>query len=426
MKTIFTCSSIRTLVMTFMVAISTLSLAAQTTHMVAVTDYAFTPKVLTVTAGDKVIWTNTGAMGHNVNGTQVTFPNNPESFGNDVGLNWTYEYVFNTPGTYDYHCNPHAAFGMVGSVTVNPSTAEPLKVTINFTAMNPHIGETFWLAVIDTTTKMEIGRVEQVAEQEFSIEVQGIEAGHSYWVDFFADHNRNGVYDAPPADHAWRLPLYDVTGDAVLDFIHNTTFTDIAWKTKLTVHFTAMTPHLGQTLTLYVKDVMGIGLDTVVVENVAGPEFDVSSWAIEPTMTYAIDFYADHNKNGSYDAPPVDHAWRIMLDEVKSDTIIDFVHNTVFTDISIPTANEELPGKSASLRLYPNPASQYIELLIPDNYKNFRSLKVYSVAGTLIDEEVLSGNVESFRYDVSKLKKGVYFMEINSGTQKNVLRFLKQ
>jgi hypothetical protein len=61
-------------------------------------------------------------MGHNVNGTQTTFPSNPESFGNAVGLNWTYQYVFNTAGHYDYHCNPHAAFGMVGTVTVNPST----------------------------------------------------------------------------------------------------------------------------------------------------------------------------------------------------------------------------------------------------------------------------------------------------------------
>ena len=211
MKTIFTCSSFKTLTMTLVIAISTLNLVGQTTHTVSVTDYKFTPSALTIMAGDKVIWTNTGAVGHNVNGTQTTFPTNPESFGNEVGLNWTYEFVFNTAGTYNYHCNPHAA-NMKGTVIVNPST----------------------------------------------------------------------------------------------------------------------------------------------------------------------------------------------------------------------TAIEDLAGKNESIQLYPNPASQYIELLIPDNQEKISSLKVYSVAGTLIDQKVLSGKIESFRYDVSRFKNGVYFMEINSGTHKNTLKFLKQ
>lgn len=211
MKTIFTCASFRTLTMTLVIAISTLNLVGQTTHMVAVTDYMFTPSTLTITVGDKVIWTNTGAVGHNVNGTTNTFPTNPESFGNDVGLNWTYEFVFNTAGTYNYHCDPHSA-NMKGSVIVNAST----------------------------------------------------------------------------------------------------------------------------------------------------------------------------------------------------------------------TAIEELAGNTGRFRLYPNPASQYIELLVPANHEKISSLKVYSVAGSLIDQKVLSGNIESFKYDISRFKNGVYFMEINSATHKNTLKFLKK
>lgn len=132
MKTIFTFSIIRTFFVFFIIAFSTLSLVAQTKHLVSVTDYKFTPKDLTINAGDTVVWTNTGAMGHNVNGTQATFPSNPESFGNAVGLNWTYEYIFKTVGHYDYHCNPHAAFGMVGTVTVNPATAADVLAEGNF------------------------------------------------------------------------------------------------------------------------------------------------------------------------------------------------------------------------------------------------------------------------------------------------------
>lgn len=212
MKTIFTFTSFRMLTMTLVIAFSTLNLVGQITHTVAVTDYKYTPSALTITVGDKVIWTNTGAVGHNVNGTTTTFPTNPESFGNDVGLNWSYEFVFNTAGTYKFQCDPHA-----GSM--------------------------------------------------------------------------NGT----------------------------------------------------------------------VVVNAAGT-----------------------------------------------------------------TGIEELAGQTGSFRLYPNPASEYIELLVPANHEKISSLKVYSVAGSLIDQKVLSGNIESFKYDVSKFKNGVYFMEINSGTHKNTLKFLKK
>ena len=215
MKTIFTCRSFRTLTMTLVIAISTLNLVGQTTYNVSVTDYKFTPSKLTIAAGDKVIWTlvSTATNGHNVNGTKVTFPTNPESFGNVLGKAWTYEFVFNTVGTYNYQCDPHAGGGMIGSVTVNAAGT---------------------------------------------------------------------------------------------------------------------------------------------------------------------------------------------------------------------TGTEELAGKTGSIQLYPNPASQYIELLIPGNLKKISSLKVYSIAGSLIDQKVVPGNVESFKYDISGFKNGVYFMEINSATHKDILKFVKQ
>lgn len=131
MKTTFTSFILKSFTILFFVAAAH-SLAAQTTHQVTVTDGQFTPKDLTINVGDKVVWTNTGANGHNVNGTQATFPSNPESFGNEVGLNWTYEYVFNTAGHYDYQCDPHAAFGMVGTVTVNTATDADVVAEKNF------------------------------------------------------------------------------------------------------------------------------------------------------------------------------------------------------------------------------------------------------------------------------------------------------
>ena len=426
MKTNFT-SKIFSFFAMFIVLAFSLSLNAQTTHNVAVTNFVFTPAQLTINVGDKVIWTNSLGS-HNVNGTKATFASNPESFGNAVSSGWTYEYTFNTAGTYDYQCDPHAGMGMTGKIIVNPPASGLFTLTVNFTNMTPHVGQILWLAVIDQATKMEIGRVKKsVTEAAFPIDVTGIESGKSYNVDFYADHNKNGVYNAPPTDHTWRMQLNNVTGNSVLNFVHNTTFTDVDWKNKLTVHFTNMTPHLTQKVTLYLKELSsGLYKDTVIVASVATATFDISSWKIKPGLSYNIDFYADHNKNGVYNAPPTDHAWRIPLNTVKSDTIINFVHNTTFTDIFSITSSESLAQASGQITLYPNPASQYIELRMPRNYEAIRSVKVYSITGSLVDQKILSGNAEDLRYDISSYKNGVYFLEINAVSRKDVLKFIKQ
>jgi len=425
MKTNFTFKIYCFFATIFILALS-FNLKAQTSNAVTVSNFSFSPANLTITAGDEVVWTNTAGT-HNVDGLTSKFPSNPESFGNAVGAGWTYKFTFNTAGTYDYQCDLHAS--MVGKITVNPKPATgPFTLTVNFTGMTPHVGEDLWLAVIDQATKVEIGRVKKsVTSAAFSIDVAGIESGKSYNVDFFADHNKNGVYNVSPVDHSWRLQLNNVTGNSVLNFAHNTTFTDIAWKNKLTVHFTGMTPHLGEKITLFLKQIdVGIYRDTVIVPLVASATFDINSFKIKPGISYNIDFYADHNKNGTYNTPPTDHAWRIPLLNVKGDSLINFVHNTTFTDIFSITSNESLISDSKDLRLYPNPASQYLQVLVPKKYSTIDLIKIYSITGTAIDDKTFPENQESLRFDISQLKNGIYFMEISSGNQRNVLKFIKQ
>lgn len=212
MKTIFTFKSLRYFALTFVLAYLSLNLNAQTSHNVTVSNYQFSPKNLTITAGDEVVWTNTLGT-HNVDGKQSVFASNPESFGNDLGSGWTYKFVFNTAGNYNYQCDPHAAFGMVGTVVVNPKAITSIQA--------------------------------------------------------FSD-----------------------------------------------------------------------GLDNI--------------------------------------------------------------------------------------RLFPNPASTYIELKIPANYSAIHSLKIYSISGAMIDQKAFPGNTGAFRYDISRFNNGIYFMEINTDNHKDVLKFLKQ
>jgi hypothetical protein len=80
---------------------------------------SFSPSQLTINVGETVQWINQGGS-HNVNGSQQSYPNNPASFGSGSVLPapWTYSHTFNTPGFYQYHCDPHFSAGMTGTITV--------------------------------------------------------------------------------------------------------------------------------------------------------------------------------------------------------------------------------------------------------------------------------------------------------------------
>jgi amicyanin len=99
---------LRTLLAAFFVAGSALVLpapAAQaaTTHQVLMSGYAFSPRALTITAGDTVTWTNQDQAPHDVKTTS-----GPASIHSPMlskGGSWSH--TFTTPGTYGYVCTVH-------------------------------------------------------------------------------------------------------------------------------------------------------------------------------------------------------------------------------------------------------------------------------------------------------------------------------
>ncbi len=75
----------------------------------------------------------------------------------------------------------------------------------------------------------------QFLRADFVVSIPGIEMDHDYIVDFYADHNGSGSYDAPPVDHTWRTTFNSTTGNFVENFIHNTDFVDIEWPATTAV-----------------------------------------------------------------------------------------------------------------------------------------------------------------------------------------------
>ena len=82
------------------------------------TNLRFSPDTVTVTEGDTVRFFWSGqALPHNAVETNELFDSGDPQ--RDVDYSFTFEIGMN--GTYDFVCEPHAAFGMVGQIIVEPA-----------------------------------------------------------------------------------------------------------------------------------------------------------------------------------------------------------------------------------------------------------------------------------------------------------------
>ncbi len=100
------------------------------THTINISNFAFSPQNLVINAGEEVQWSSQEGT-HNVNGSTQSYPDNPESFGsgNPALAPWNYTHTFNTPGTYQYHCDLHFSMGMTGTITVLPQAQSDIVIT---------------------------------------------------------------------------------------------------------------------------------------------------------------------------------------------------------------------------------------------------------------------------------------------------------
>jgi len=103
------------------------SVSAQTTHVVNVADFSFSPKNITIDVGDTVRWVWVSGD-HTVTEGLGPFPSGGEAFNEPVTtstgnyeLTFDTQFLFDNPRSanlYEYYCIPHFAFGMKGSVKV--------------------------------------------------------------------------------------------------------------------------------------------------------------------------------------------------------------------------------------------------------------------------------------------------------------------
>jgi len=93
----------------------------------------FSPITTTIFAGDKVRWVWASNFHSTTSGACCTFDGNWDSGVHNVadppGPPHTFDFTFNTPGTYPYFCSIHGPFGMTGVIiVVTPRLHIPLVI----------------------------------------------------------------------------------------------------------------------------------------------------------------------------------------------------------------------------------------------------------------------------------------------------------
>ena len=111
--------------------------SAQNNHTVQVgqNGFTFTPEDININVGDTITWVWNGAIAHNVNSDDGAFlSGSPVVAPNTFSVTFDAAFLAVNPVTadlYTYHCHPHLALGMIGSVQVMDARVLSL---VNFTA----------------------------------------------------------------------------------------------------------------------------------------------------------------------------------------------------------------------------------------------------------------------------------------------------
>jgi hypothetical protein len=75
-----------------------------------------------------------------------------------------------------------------------------------------------------------------------------------------------------------------------------------------------------------------------------------------------------------------------------------------------------------NLRIYPNPANDYIKISAVGSQLSV--VKIYNYLGILIDE--IETNSEELEINISNYNSGVYFVEINTEKENSIIRIIKK
>ena len=245
-----------------------------------------------------------------------------------------------------YNSGAGKAYCKTSSAGIDSSDLETdfYSLTMIYAGMDTAVGHEFKVRLIEVESQQPYDslQISSVDSSAFAIVFDSLR--NNSYIDFWVDLNDNGSYDMPSTDQAWRVSLLNVVSDTILYFTYNTAFTDIyevlvdtsVTDTSghvLTLDFSGFESEINHNMTIYLRNPdSNEFVDSLLFEPLSTGDFTVFFDSLESGDLH-VDFYSDFNDNSLYDTPPVDHAWRIGIEQLSSDTTISVAHTLYFTDI---------------------------------------------------------------------------------------------
>jgi len=210
-----------------------------------------------------------------------------------------------------------------------------------------------------------------------------------------------------------------------------------AAKFSLHMNISEMSPQTGQLFEIRVVDA---STNTVVASeelaSIVDPAFDyIFLHALETGVSYHVDMWSDHNGNGSYDAPPTDHSWRVELNSIANNITQNFQHTTDFTDIGSTVSIESeflYPQDFVLYENYPNPFNPETRIRFEVASTGYTSLDIYDIRGEHI-AQLVSGDIAAGAHQVqwsahdfagNDMPAGIYIYTLRSGSQSQSKRMM--
>lgn len=378
---------------------------------VEVSSNIFTPKDITIDVGQTVRWVNKGGD-HNINGSQSTFPANPMSFGNGQPSTdlWSYDFTFTQTGFYNYQCDPHAAIGMRGTVTVKGTSnydLYPLRTIPQITSVNTE------------------GKADSLgAKCTLKGIVYGVNLRGAVGLQFTVIDNQNNGIGAFSSSSTYDYVVKE--GDEVEIYgeiaqFNGLTQMNLDGVKKMSENNPLVTPKL---ITKFEEDDES---SLVVVDNLSF--VDPSKWTgtgsgftmVMTNGANSFDIRIDNDIDAFSLPVPTGSVFKVtgILSQFDSSSPYNSGYQLMPRYIADfkSVSGFKSEGQDVQFSVYPNPANDMVRLRM-----NFQPdlVKLYDSKGKQFEI-----NLVDFNIDLSGFPSGLYIIQVSKGIESSNLRLLK-
>jgi|GEM_PF-1150552 len=113
--------------------------------------------------------------------------------------------------------------------------------------------------------------------------------------------------------------------------------------------------------------------------------------------------------------------WEIWNQDIVSTKFTSLLTNST-TCNSLTATNVQKQIDQNAFLLFPNPASNILEVALNNNIHEYIEVKIFDDLGTLILSQNTSFNLRTISVDVSSLSEGIYFLNLTSDNKKQFYR----